>query len=69
MGGYSTVYFDEVDDNWCGYWGNATHGGCWFDNRTQVSQMRAGNTLLRETVAELNACGIVPILATFSVMR
>ena len=39
--GFTTVYFDEIDDNWCGYWGNATHGGCWFDNATQIKQAEA----------------------------
>jgi hypothetical protein len=60
--GYSTVYFDEIDDNWCGYWGNATHGGCWFDNATQIAQARASYSLYREMVAKLNGCGIVPIM-------
>jgi hypothetical protein len=67
--GYGAVYFDEVDDNWCGYWGNATHGGCWFDNVTQIAQTHASYTLYREMVQKLNGCGIVPILASFSYME
>ena len=67
--GFTTVYFDEIDDNWCGYWGNATHGGCWFDNATQIAQMEASYSLYRLMVQKLNDCGIVPIMATFSMME
>lgn len=67
--GFTTVYFDEVDDNWCGYWGNATHGGCWFDNATQIKQAEASYSLYRLMVQKLNDCGIVPIMATFSMME
>eukprot|EP01043_Picozoa_sp_COSAG02_P072453 COSAG02_NODE_13663_length_1365_cov_2.498420_1_plen_154_part_10 len=67
--GFTTVYFDEIDDNWCGYWGNATHGGCWFDNATQVAQAEASYSLYRLMVQKLNDCGIVPIMATFSYMQ
>ena len=63
------MYFDEIDDNWCGYWGNATHGGCWFDNATQIEQAEASYSLYRLMVQKLNDCGIVPIMATFSMME
>ena len=55
-------------DNWCGFWGGATHGGCFFDNATQIEQVRASYSLYRLMVEKLNGCGIVPIMATFSAL-
>lgn len=68
-GGFTSVYFDEIDDNWCGYWGEATHGGCFFDRETQIEQTRASYSLYRLMVQKLNGCGIVPIMATFSTLQ
>lgn len=67
--GYTALYLDEVDDNWCGYWGGATHGGCFFDNSTQIEQIRASYSLYRQMVQKLNDCGVFPIMATFSTMK
>lgn len=47
----------------------ATHGGCFFDNATQIAHIRASYTLYRKMVQKLNGCGIMPILATFSTME
>lgn len=68
--GYTTVYFDEIDDNWCGYWigghGNCTSG---YSNETQVAQTKATYALYRAMVQKLNECGIIPIMASFALLK
>lgn len=67
--GFTTVYFDEVDDTQCGYW-RGGHGRCPpFSNATLLSQTRDTYAMFRTMVQKLNDCGIIPIMATFTLFK
>ena len=61
-GAPGAVFFDECDQNYCGYHGSA----CNFDHFTPAdlaSQQAASNAMLARTAATLNAANIIPIFS------
>lgn len=57
------VFFDEVDQAYCGYW-NAARSGCPAqDPGTQMQLQASNNAMLARLVAQLNAAGVIPILS------
>ena len=61
--GVAAVFFDESDQNFCGYW--AGHqGNCGPFSMTQLQGMQANNNnMLAQTTAALNAAGIIPLFS------
>ena len=55
----SAVFFDEVDQGFCGYHG----GNCNFSNFKTEALQKSSNEMLTQMVARLNSAGITPILS------
>jgi len=61
--GVRAVFFDEVDQGYCGYW-NQGQGGCSAQSRDlQYSLQVNNNLMLAQTVSQLNVGGLIPILS------
>jgi hypothetical protein len=56
---YSAVFFDEVDQSFCGY----TQGSCNFTDFNLPQLQGSNNAMLTRLVGSLNAAGITPILS------
>jgi hypothetical protein len=66
--GVRTVFFDESDQNFCGYW-SEPQGNCGSFSLTSLAPMHAANNaLLARTAATLNAAGIIPIFSMLNRM-
>ena len=57
------VFFDEVDEAYCGYWSKAQAGCPAQDAATQRQLQASNNAMLARMVAQLNAAGLIPILS------
>jgi hypothetical protein len=61
--GITSVFFDESDQNYCGYW-NSNNNNCGaFPLETLASMQTENNAVLARTAAALNAVGIIPIFS------
>jgi hypothetical protein len=68
FGTYSTVFFDESDQNFCGYWAQA-QDNCGAQPLAAIAQMHASNNaVLARTAATLNAARIIPVFSSLNVM-
>jgi hypothetical protein len=57
------VFFDEVDQAYCGYWREAQAGCPAQDAATQRQLQQSNNAMLARMVTQLNAAGVIPILS------
>ena len=66
--GVTAVFFDESDQNYCGYW-NAAQGACGPLPLASLAAMQAAsNAVLARTTAALNAAGIIPMFSMLNRM-
>ena len=62
-GGVQLVFFDESDQNYCGYW-NSNNNNCGaFPLETLATMHSDNNQVLVRTTAALNAVGIIPLFS------
>jgi len=61
--GVAAVFFDEVDQAYCGYW-NQNQGGCSAQsNNLQSLLQKNNNVMLTKMVQQMNRGGVIPLLS------
>lgn len=61
--GVTSVFFDESDQNYCGYWSSNNNNCGAFPLESLTSMHAENNLVLARTTAALNAVGIIPIFS------